>query len=855
MTKSSQAKKQTKTRRGGARRLAVTLLTVQCAGLLVAIVANMFAVPALAQGQAGTIGQAQPASSPGQQGRTIKQIRDDFFDRNPWAKKKHDQDRTETVPGTNQMQKAVDEIPAFPMPVSYNTATPLDQSGQRWMMQMQSGVATTPIQQRDIGNIVDNYTNMNLFITDTSFAIHSNQAIDRALQVDADPETKNWNTGTAASMATAGASNSAANVAEQSLMIAFDRIIDADGATALINVANEASGTGGNVGALFRTIPDAVGMVMRMYKQVYVPMAILFLLPGAVISQVKSTVGRGLANTVNVQEAQHPFDGLLRSIVAVFLIPATQVIVSWSIDVGNSMAFSMVDWIDIPMIIDWFHELSYNPPASNNDNTIRPPQPGGGQQGGQQGGGGGGTFAALGASMLGSFGGFLGGLLDSLLGAWGGAGEGIAVNQHEADVHLERQGFLGIILQMTFNILLYTAGLFIVFMSAYQVVLICYLFLLGPLAAAFYAWPHVNQGNGVAVFRGVFGNWVEAVIKVSLWRFYWMVILAVITQRLIYTGGGTGDLQWEVCMFASFLGIMMYVPGQPFDFLPTGAFGVAAQNYTTAMQTAQGAAKGQGGGGGGKGGGAAGGGKHSEGEGGTQTNETKTPGGDQQSPQGQQPQPEQPAQQQSRGIEPSQNQGQPQNTENKTEQNVQVQSPPSADKKENAGSGNDTASGNQSSGAPPTQGGPGSQSASPGGNASAPPSAAPGGNQGKGPGAGGQDSNKPVSGNVTGNASGEGKPKGAPVPLAPGGGNGPAGSGSSQAPAGAPPTSGPQSGQNAGGQQSPASPVVNVQAGGGGAAPPPSGGDVSGGTASKSVETTSNTQADNAKKEDGKGGK
>lgn len=852
MTKSSQAKNQTRTGAANrARRLAVTLLTVQCAGLLVAIVANMLAAPALAQGQAGTIGQSQPASSPGQQGRTIKGVRDDYFLRAPWAKKKHDQDRTETVPGTNQMQKAVDEIPAFPMPVSYNTATPVDNSGQNWYMRMQSGVATTAIQQRDIGNIVDNYTNMNLFITDTSFAIHANQAIDRALQVEADPESKNWSTGTAASMASAGASNSAANVAEQSLIIAFDRIIDADGATALINVANEASGTGGNVGALFRTIPDAVGMVMRMYKQVYVPMAILFLLPGAVISQVKSTVGRGLANTVNVQEAQHPFDGLLRSIVAVFLIPATQVIVSWSIDVGNSMAFSMVDWIDIPMIVDWFHELSYNPPASNNDNTIRPPQPGGGQQGGQQGGGG--TFAALGASMLGSFGGFLGGLLDSLLGAWGGAGEGIAVNQHEADVHLERQGFLGIILQMTFNILLYTAGLFIVFMSAYQVVLICYLFLLGPLAAAFYAWPHVNQGNGVAVFRGVFGNWVEAVIKVSLWRFYWMVILAVITQRLIYTGGGTGDLQWEVCMFASFLGIMMYVPGQPFDFLPTGSFGVAAQNYQAAMQTAQGAAKG-GGGGGGKGGGG-GAGKGSEGEGGTthtNNNETKTPSGDQPAQPGQQPAAEPAAQQPSKGIEPSQGQQQP-GQEQKGDQSVQVASPPSAEK-EKSGSGNDTSSGQGN--APPTQGGGAAQqTANPGGNASAPPSANPG--SGKGPGSNGPGSGQPSgnqSGNVSANASGDAKPKGAPVPLAPNGGSAtPGGASGGQTPAGAPPSAGAQGGQQ-GGQQSPASPVVNVQAGGN-SSPPPASGDVSGGSASKSVETTSNTQADNAKKEDGKGGK
>lgn len=58
-------------------------------------------------------------------------------------------------------------------------------------------------------------------------------------------------------------------------------------ATALINVANEASGAGYPEWVMYKTIPEAVGMVQRMYKQVFIPMAILFLLPGAVASQVK----------------------------------------------------------------------------------------------------------------------------------------------------------------------------------------------------------------------------------------------------------------------------------------------------------------------------------------------------------------------------------------------------------------------------------------------------------------------------------------------------------------------------------------------------------------------------------------
>lgn len=586
------------------RPAALTLLGLQFVGLMLAMVASCQA--AFAQGPVRANGTGTNPGIP-QNGTesTAWANRQRYFDRNPWTKGSHDDDRTEDVPGTKN-QKAVDAIPAFPMPVTFNVATPIDQSGQRWMMQMQSGVLPTKIQQRDIGNITRNYTTPGVFITDQSFAIHANQALSKFAENQMDPERLNWNVATAAGMGSAGASNSAANVGEQSLTTMFDRILDADGAGALINVANEASGTGGNVGALFRTIPDAVGMVMQMYKHCYVPMAILFLLPGAVISQVKGTVGRGLSNTVSVPEAQNPFEGILRSIVAIFLIPGTQVIVSWSIDVGNSLAYSMRDWVDIPMIVNWCHELSYDPKRENDDNAIRPPNPnpnysaggagGGGGTGG--GGGGGGLFAGIGA-LFGSIGAFLGGLIDSLFGGWAAPGEGVFMNMREGSVHMERQGFISIILQLAFNIMVYIAALFIVIMTALQICYICYLFLMGPLAAAFYAWPQISQRT----FRGVFSSWLEAVIKVSLWRFYWMVILAVITQRLIYTGGGTGDLQWEVCIFASFLGIMLYVPMEPFIFDPKGSFGQAAQVYSTSMKTAMGDAKGGGGGGGGAGGG------------------------------------------------------------------------------------------------------------------------------------------------------------------------------------------------------------------------------------------------------------
>jgi hypothetical protein len=70
------------------------------------------------------------------------------------------------------------------------------------------------------------------------------------------------------------------------------------------------------------------------------------------------------------------------------------------------------------------------------------------------------------------------------------------------------------------------------------------------------------------------------------------------TQRLIYTNGGTNNLQWEVCMFTCFLGILLWAPSSPFNFSPNGgldkADGLAKSNKKEG-------GGGKGGGGGGKG--------------------------------------------------------------------------------------------------------------------------------------------------------------------------------------------------------------------------------------------------------------
>ena len=96
------------------------------------------------------------------------------------------------------------------------------------------------------------------------------------------------------------------------------------------------------------------------YKACFLPMAILFLLPGAIITNAKVMVSFGILKNANDEDAVNPFAGIFRSIIAIFLIPATQVIISYMVDVGNSLEYSCQPYISIPLIIVWAEEQVAN---------------------------------------------------------------------------------------------------------------------------------------------------------------------------------------------------------------------------------------------------------------------------------------------------------------------------------------------------------------------------------------------------------------------------------------------------------------------------------------------------------------
>ncbi len=267
-----------------------------------------------------------------------------------------------------------------------------------------------------------------------------------------------------------------------------------------INVANEAVGTTGSTRAPFRPVSQAIGMVQQMYRHVYLPMALLLLVPGAVILQMKLMISQ-FANPDEDNQGG-PLGHILRAMIALFLIPSTQLIMSYSIDVGNSMTYAIAQQFTANEVVQW----------------------------------------ALGQQQAKE--------------ARGQLRDG-----------LDPQEFKDQTFQMASGMINMSMGVGLLILAAFQLAMSCYLLLMGPIAAALYAWP----GSVGRLFKPVFINWVNAVVTLSLWRFWWVLIVFVMVTRISWLreiGEYVPNTEWEGLMLMCFMVMMMYVPFAPFELKP-----------------------------------------------------------------------------------------------------------------------------------------------------------------------------------------------------------------------------------------------------------------------------------------------
>jgi len=273
----------------------------------------------------------------------------------------------------------------------------------------------------------------------------------------------------------------------------------------LINVANENAASPLPPGATTKTLPQAIWMVQQIYKAIFLPIAILLVLPGAVITQAKGMVQAAFNHSsIPSEDSVSPFTGILRGLIAIFLIPATQMVISYSIDIGNSLTYEVQNFIDNPAITSWVGQQTVGTPPTTMQQQV-------------------------------------------------------VEQQAESGV----QAMTGSIFNEVNMLLSYGLTVLI----AYQIVMMAYLYLMGPIAAAFFAWPAgVNS-----LFKTVFDNWLAAVTNLALWRFWWCIILLAMSTRIHWlTEMGQYNPQdpWEKAVYTSFMVMLTYVPFNPFDFRP-----------------------------------------------------------------------------------------------------------------------------------------------------------------------------------------------------------------------------------------------------------------------------------------------
>ncbi len=318
----------------------------------------------------------------------------------------------------------------------------------------------------------------------------------------------------------------------------------------LINVANENAAAKTTSSAPTKSYANVIYMVQQMYKNCYIPMAILFLLPGALITNTKTLVSFGIIGSKD-EDGSSPFAGIMRAMIAIFLIPATQLAVSYLIDVGNSLQDCTKDYVSLPLILLWAHEQAQTFTPEQQGQLIKN------------------LPVVSGAPYLGKF-------------------AGMPV----AGAMLEQLGGMHIALAELCNEMMHMLSIGLCVISAFQLVMACYLFLMGPLAAAFFAWPSVGRD----LFRKAFSTWLDGMVVLSLWKFWWTIVLCCMTARL-QAGFINPFDPFEVYYFIAFMCILLVVPFNPFDFK-------AGELVTMVLMKAEGVAAkvAQGGKGGGSGG-------------------------------------------------------------------------------------------------------------------------------------------------------------------------------------------------------------------------------------------------------------
>lgn len=311
----------------------------------------------------------------------------------------------------------------------------------------------------------------------------------------------------------------------------------------------------------------------------FMPMALLLLLPGAVLTQVRAIIAQG--NPV-VGRAS-PLEGIQRAIIGIFLIPATYLVVNYSIDLGNSIHYTIATEYKRIQGTDMYEDAMCaeirafgTRSLAENEGSMTTPVADLAPRGNE-------PFAKLEGRLWGK-------LADPCKGLML-----VPANRDDASMP---QGSVGVRMMMNAS----NAGVNTAWsiLCAFQMAYFYYLFMVGPIMAALWVWPN-------KMFRDAFPSWVEGVVTLAFWSFFWNVTILILA--LTKSEASTG-----LFMVTAINVLATASVKHAFDFagLLRGAVG---QAESIGAKAAAQAAKGGGQSGGGKSGGKSGGKKSAPKEG------------------------------------------------------------------------------------------------------------------------------------------------------------------------------------------------------------------------------------------------
>ena len=214
-------------------------------------------------------------------------------------------------------------------------------------------------------------------------------------------------------------------------------------------------------------------------NQLFIPIAILLLLPGAVLAQVRAIVAAGTPVLGEVS----PFEGIFRSLIALFMIPGTYLIMNYGIDISNSITYTIAtgysNLFGSNMYIDALN-------AQKSANQIMP------------------TSNQMATTPTSS-----------------------STSQPPAEQASFSQAGTALLMGLTKGSLSTTWNL----LCAFQVVYLRYLWCMGPIVAALWVWPMQS-------LRAALPSWIEGVVVLCFWSLFWNTTIALLACFYGMSGPG-----------------------------------------------------------------------------------------------------------------------------------------------------------------------------------------------------------------------------------------------------------------------------------------------------------------------------